>query len=168
MSLSNFIPSAIGFGGTLTVYLNGQTAAVWDARDNGGKTVPNSFYQFVMEVRTAEGGKVLLERDAFVSPNHGEAVGFAAVPNVGRPGDILRFSASFDGNPADSQSRVRIYTVAGELAQSLVPANGLAFWDLTNAGGQPVASGIYLAVLDGIDPTNGQKFNKIAKVLVTR
>ena len=168
MALSAFTPDPVGVGGSITIYLNGQIVAIWDARDDKGKFVPNSFYHFVMEEHSAEGNIILLERDAFVSPYHGEVVALMAAPNIGRPGDILQFTASFAGNPADGRSKLRIYTIAGELVQSLPFSGGAAAWDLTNANGQTLASGVYLGVLDGIDPTNGQKFNKVIKLLLTR
>lgn len=147
--------------------MNGQVVSVWDTRDDDGKFVPNSFYHFVMEEHSAEGNVIMLERDSFVSPYHGEAVALSAAPNTGKPGDTLQFTATFAGNPADGRSKIMIYTVAGELAQSLPLSNGMASWDMTNANGQFVAAGVYIAVLDGIDPTNGQKFNKMIKLLVS-
>jgi hypothetical protein len=86
--------------------------------------------------------------------------------NIGRAGDTILFSASFAGVPADERSKIRIYTVAGELVRTAQITNGSVSWRLDTDDGKPAASGYYLAVLDGINPTNGQNLVKISKVLV--
>ena len=167
MTLSNFAPNPNGAGGSITILLNGQVVATWDATDSKGNLVPNSYYHFILQEHASDGSTVLLERDAFIAPYHNEPVSLSAIPNVGRPGGTISFTASFAGTPADSQSKIRLYAVSGELVQSLTLSNGVVTWDLTNMNYQPVASGVYLAVLTGIDPTNGQKLYKISKILVT-
>ena len=165
MSLSSFQPNP-GLGGSINIYLNGQLVASWNAVDDGGQMVPNGFYHFVLEENPVGANSILLERDAFVDPNHGGAVSLSAAPNVGHPGDTIQFSASFAGIAADGQSKIKIYGVDGELVQTLTLSNGAAAWDLTNKSSQKVAAGLYVAVLDGINPTSGQKLRKICKVLV--
>ena len=167
MTLSNFSPDPSGLGGNITILLNGQKVATWNATDSKGNIVPNSYYHFIMSEHTSDGNVVLMERDAFIAPFRGEPVSLSAMPNVGHPGGTITFSASFAGTPADGQSKVRIYAVSGELVQTLTLSNGVVTWDLTNTNYQAVASGVYLAVLTGIDPTNGQKLYKISKVMVT-
>ncbi len=166
MSLSSFQPNPSGLGGSIDIYLNGQLVATWNVTDDSGNIVPNSFYHFVLEEHPATGNSVLLERDAFVAPNHGGAVSLSALPNVGRPGDILQFSASFAGSPADSQSKIKIYAVSGELVRNLSIANGVTSWDQANASSQKVAAGVYIAVLEGVNPSNGQKLRAAIQILV--
>jgi hypothetical protein len=167
MNLSNFVPNPNGPGGTISVYLDGQLVGVWNATDDAGNLVPNGYYHFVLQEHTNNGGVVQLERDAFIPTYHGESVSLLALPNVGHPGDILKLTASFAGIPADSQSKIKIYATSGELVQNLPISGGVASWDLKNANGQIVASGVYVVVLDRIDPSSGQKLSKITKILVT-
>ncbi len=108
-----------------------------------------------------------MERDAFISTYHGESISLVAWPNTAHPGQMVNFNASFAGTPADSQSKMKIYTADGELVQTVSFTVGTALWDLRNPSGQVVASGLYLAVLDGVDPLNGQSLNKVVKVVVT-
>jgi len=62
-----------------------------------------------------------------------------------------------------TSSRIRIYTVLGELVKDLdTDATGMAHWDVTNQSGRPVASGAYFALVQG----SGQK--TILKVLIQR
>jgi hypothetical protein len=155
-----------GGGGTVTIYLNGAIIGTWDCRDHNGNLIPNSFYHFVLVARQPDGGEILLESDAYIAPHQGQAVYFVARPNLANRGDIILFSASVAGVPADERSKIRIFTVAGELVRTIEISNGTASWRLDTGDGNPVASGIYLAVLDGINPTNGQKLVKINKLLV--
>ena len=167
MALSNFVPNPVGAGGSIAVNLNGQTIATWDVTGLNGKLVPNGFYHFVIQEHTAEGNTLFLERDAFLMPYHGQDVSLSALPNIGHPGGVIQFVASFVGTLADGQSKIRIYAVSGELVQTLGIQSGTAAWDLSNIGHKTVASGIYLAVLDGVDPVSGQQARKIVKVMVT-
>jgi hypothetical protein len=167
MSLSTFTPNPTGPGGTISILLNGKVVAVWTAVDSAGNFVPNSYYHFVILETTADGNTVQLERDAFISTFHGESVTLVVMPNLVHPGDFVKFNASFAGVPADSQSKIKIYTIGGELVQTLGLPAGTASWDLKNLGGQMVSTGIYIAVLDGRDPASGIKLRKVAKILVT-
>jgi hypothetical protein len=166
IAISDYTPDPGENGGTITIILNGLTIATWDCRDRNGNLIPNSFYHFVLFGHTPDGGEIVLETDAFIAPHRGHAVALTARPNKAGAGDNILFSASFDGVPADGQSKIRIYTVAGELVRTIAVSNGTASWQLETADGTPVASGVYLAVLDGINPTNGQKLVKITKVSV--
>lgn len=167
MSLSPFAPNPTGPGGTITVYLNNQVVGTWNATNDNGTYVPNGFYHFVLQEHTNSGDVVQLERDSFISTFHGQAVSFTALPNVVHPGDTVLFNASYAGIGADQQSKIKIFTVSGELLQTLSLSGGAATWDGKNNIGQELASGIYLAVLDGIDPANGQSVRCILKLLFT-
>lgn len=167
MALSSFVPNPSGTGGTINILLNGQIVATWNAIDSNGTIVPNGYYHFVIEEHSTDGNTVFLERDAFIAPNNNQLVDLVAMPNVGHPGDIIRFAASFAGTAADGQSKIRIYAVSGELVQTLQISNGTSSWNLVNSNYQTVASGVYIVVLDGLNPLNGQKCSKTVKVLVT-
>lgn len=167
MALSTFVPNPNGPGGTISIYLNGQLIATWNVTNTAGNLVPNGFYQFLLLETTSDGNTIQLERDAFISTYHGEQVSLLVLPNVAHPGDILKFIASFAGIPADNQSKIKIYTTAGELVQTLGISAGTASWDLRNINNFTVVSGVYIAVLDGIDPAGGQKLSQVKKILVT-
>jgi len=166
MSLSNFMPNPNGPGGTLEISLNGQVVATWNATNKEGSWVPNGNYYFVLETTDANGNKVTLTRVAFVMPYHDQMVSMKAMPNVASSGGTIHFVIAFSGVPADGQSSLKIYSVSGELIQTLVISGGTATWNLTNRGGQLAASGVYLAVLDGTDPMSGVKMKKVVKVMV--
>ena len=167
MVLTSFIPNPNGPGGTISVELNGQVIATWDVTDMNGQLVPNSYYHFVLLETTPDGNTVQLERDAFIATYHGEAVSLLAWPNTGKPGDTIKFTATFAGIAADNQSTIKVYTTSGELVRIAPLSGGTATWDLTNLNGRQVSSGIYIAVLDGKDPASGQKLMKTVKILVT-
>ncbi len=167
MVISDFLPNTKGTGGTILIYLNGQIIATWNVTDSAGRLVPNGFYHFVVLETTKDGNTVQLERDAFISTYHGESVSLLALPNIGHPGDTIKFNASFAGIAGDSQSKIKIYMTDGELVQILEVSAGGASWDLRNVNGQIVASGLYFAVLDGVDPVGGQKLSQTKKILVT-
>jgi len=167
MTLSSYAPNLSGTGGSIKVYLNGQLIGVWNGLDTTGTPVPNGFYHFVLEEHDQSGNIVILARDAYIATNGDQpAVLLAALPNVAHTGDTIQFYASFAGISADGQSTIKIYSVAGEWIKTLTFANGKTSWDTTNNSLQQVASGIYLVVLDGVDPTSSQKVHKIIKVMV--
>jgi hypothetical protein len=72
--------------------------------------------------------------------------GARAYPVPFRPG----YGASgitFDRTPAETA--VRIYTIDGQPVKTLTTnAEGSVLWDITNDDGAPVASGVYLAILE--------------------
>jgi len=167
MTLSAFVPDPSGVGGTITIYLNGQVVAVWDALDLKGDLVPNGHYHFVLEETDAQGRVILLERDAYIGARMGETSSLSALPNISVGGVNVIFTASLTGIPADAQSRIKLYTTGGELIRTLTPSAGTAVWDLANRSGRTVASGLYLAALEGPGAA-GDKLHKVIKVLVIR
>jgi hypothetical protein len=75
-------------------------------------------------------------------------------------------TASFAGVPADQRSSVKIYAMDGERVITLGLNFGTVYWNLENNIGQSVASGLYLIVLDGVDPVSGKQVRKTQKLLV--
>lgn len=62
-------------------------------------------------------------------------------------------------------SKIKIYTFLGELVKEFAAdINGTAYWNGTNASGQKVASGVYMALME----TKDHKSSKIVKVAVER
>jgi hypothetical protein len=167
MTLSGYSQNGNGPGGTIAIYLNGQTVATWTSTDLAGNLVPDGFYHIVVVETTVNGNVILLERETYISTYHGEQVLLLAMPNIGHPGDMINFVASFNGVPGNNQSKIKIYATDGELIKSLGIYDGTASWDVKNVNGIFVASGVYIAVLDGIDPTSGQKLTSVKKILIT-
>ena len=157
-----------GPGGTLTVCLNQQPVVVWDSKDSSGNLVPNGIYHIVLEERDSNHNSQFFAMNVVVVPDHSaNAAGFTASPNVVHQGDTLHLRASFAGVPADGRSKVKVYAVSGELLQTLAVSNGQGTWDLKNANGGPVASGIYILDLDGVDVNTGVSEHKLLKILIT-
>jgi hypothetical protein len=166
MALSAFEPNSNGSGGSISILLNGQVIALWTAIDSNGNMVPNGFYHLSI-IETGNNGSVIqLGRVAYIETNHGGAVQLLVMPNIGRIGQTIQIAASFAGLPADQQSAIKIYTIAGERILTLSIHSGSASWNLTNNNGQPVAAGLYLVVLDGVDPVSGQSLRKTEKLLI--
>jgi hypothetical protein len=84
------------------------------------------------------------------------------------PGDTVTFACSFAGGPADGRSHIKIYNLTGEMVYEVAVSGGTATWDLTTLRHSPISSGIYLAVLDGIDPVSGLHLTKTSKILFLR
>ena len=166
MSLSAFVPNASGTGGEITIYLNGRVIATWNGVSTGGTLVPNGFYHFAVTETLPDGEVVRMIHDAYIETAPGGTVDLVVWPNIARPGDTIQMFASFAGVPADSQSRIKLYAISGELLRTLWVSAGTSSWDLKNNNGQIVVSGLYFAVLDGVDPVSRQKLSKIKKILV--
>lgn len=67
---------------------------------------------------------------------------------------------TFDRLPSDA--RVRVYTLHGEeLYDARTNPSGVATWDARNKAGRAVASGVYLAVIEG---SGGKKLLKLAVI----
>jgi hypothetical protein len=95
-----------------------------------------------------------------------QTVSLIAMPNLAHSGGIIHFFASFGAASANERSSLKIFAVSGELVQIIPILEGAAYWDLTNRNGQISASGIYLAVLDGVDPVSGVSIRKAVKLMV--
>jgi hypothetical protein len=168
-TVSAFVPAQTAMGGSMTLYVNGQAAAVWDGRDGAGNIVPSSFYHLVLVQEFADGTSARLEKDVFIPPlGQTASVLLKALPNLAHSGDKIFITAVFGAMPADERSFMKIYTVDGERVKVLPLSHGQTDWDLTNNQGQEVSSGIYLIVLDGMDPATGAPARKTIKVVVLR
>jgi hypothetical protein len=169
MSLSKFTPTSPEPGGSLDILINGQVVATWNALDDSGHVVPNGLYHIVVEEHFPDGTVMVLAQNASIDPFMGQDTAkIMAAPNMPHPGDIVHFSASFAGTPADGRSTIKIFSLNGEMLDEVPVANGSASWDLTTLRHLPIASGLYLAVLDGIDPVSGLHLTKSAKILYLR
>jgi hypothetical protein len=169
MSLSNFTPTSPEPGGSLNVLMNGQVIGTWNALDDSGHVVPNGIYHFVVEEHFPDGTVMILAQNAAIDPYTGQDTAqLMAAPNLVHAGESVKFTASFAGVPADGRSEIKIFNLMGERVDAIPVAGGTASWDLTTFKHLPIASGLYLAVLDGIDPVSGQRLSKSAKILYLR
>ncbi len=169
LTVSSLVPNASGPGGTLDFLLNGKIAASWDTTDKNGKPVVNGFYYLVFQQRFTDGTHIRMEKTFFVAPwGRASDVQLTAWPNIVHGGESVRLTAVIGANPADGGSRLKIYSINGELVKNLAPSVGQMTWDLSNNHGQAVAAGLYLLVLDGRDPASGNPMHKTIKVVVLR
>ncbi len=77
---------------------------------------------------------------------------------------LSRGQGYFTFSQMPAQSRVRVFTMRGELLADLTAnASGIATWDATNRVHRTVASGVYLVAVEAPDKTK-----KILKVVVLR
>lgn len=95
-------------------------------------------------------------------------VQLSAQPNIAYFGGTIRLLATVEGNPVNGSHILKLYDTSKELVKTLDMSGGQAVWDLTNSVGQDVASGLYLIVLDTVDPQTGSPAQKVIKVVVLR
>jgi flagellar hook assembly protein FlgD len=143
--------------------------AVWDVKDSAGVLVPNGYYQVLVQQNDPNGNQLNVSKDIYVGPNFQTSEAqLTAWPNVARPGTTILFTAMIEGNPAGGKCIIKVYALTGELVNSLPIDNGQASWDMSNSAKVSVASGLYLAVLDGMDTVTQSPVRKIVKVIVLK
>ncbi len=122
------------------------------------------FYYVVILQTFTDGTQGRFEK-SFYWGNHAPlaSVVLQAQPNWAASGGVIHLMAQVDGNAVDALGGLKLYTLSGELLRSLDLTGGQADWDLTNAQGSSVASGIYLVVLDARD-SHGNPTRKVIKV----
>lgn len=88
--------------------------------------------------------------------------GVKVYPNPYTPSSV---SSVMNFTNIQPYSKIKIYTFLGELVKEFsADINGTAIWNGTNAGGQKVASGVYMALIE----TKDHKSSKVVKVAVER
>ena len=97
----------------------------------------------------------------------GTGLSFVAAPNVSKDGEPIRFQVTLE-SPA--QIQLNLFAMTGEqvyqaTAQGSQGANNL-LWSLENQAQEPVASGLYIYVIQGTDAAGG--WTKTGKVAVLR
>jgi hypothetical protein len=169
LTVSNFTAGTSGPGGSLTLFLNGQVLAEWNATDSRGKVVPNGFYHLVITQALTDGTQIALNRAVYVSPYSQKAqLQLVAYPNLVTSNGAVQITASLEGSPANGAGLVRVFALNGERVKTLDLVNGQAAWDLTNEEGKEVGSGLYFIGFDVMDPKTGADAHKIVKVVVLR
>lgn len=169
LTVSSFVPNPTAPGGTLSLGLNGQIIATWNATDHDGQVVPNGLYQLVITQAFTNGTTTTLERSVYVSTyNRTSQVQMTARPNIVLNGAPVSLTASVGNQPVQGAGVFKVYATDGELLKTLDAANGQGVWDLTTLRGGKVVSGLYLIALDALDPQTGIPVRKAVKVLVLR
>jgi len=161
-NIGTFTPAVSGDGGSVTVYLNGLGIANWDGFDSGGSPVPNGVYHVVLDYHSADGSVSTFAGNVAVAarlmPNQ---LTFELHPNHVRSGDKVEVWASFGGIGADAQSRIKVYNTADELVGKFTVSAGRGSWNT-----QGLSAGIYLLVLEGVQPGTGLKLHRVVKLLI--
>ena len=93
------------------------------------------------------GGLVSYMSDATTPSDNYETI--YSYPNPVRPG--YQGYVTFQGLVANSE--VRVVDAGGNLVKRLISEGGTATWDMTNASGQRVGSGVYTAICNTADGT---------------
>jgi hypothetical protein len=169
LGAATFHPNPSGEGGSLTILLNGQSLAVWDVTDQKGNLVPNGYYFLTLTQPLQDGSTVDLKWTVYIGASSSvPGVEFSARPNLIQGGGPARFSVVFPGGPADSRSVIRIYTVGGERVRLLDLSAGTVSWDLRNENQEMVSSGLYLAVLDGVEVGTGVRVKKTIRLVILK
>ncbi|MBL0058093.1 MAG: carbohydrate binding domain-containing protein [Elusimicrobia bacterium] len=115
------------------------------ARDSEGNQSPQSFEAMVRTMPPSVGIPLppILPGDPSAWETVDTARAYPSPFQSGRGADGI----TFDRIPAETT--VRIYTLDGHPVKTLISTTGGAvLWDLTNDEGNPVASGVYLAIME--------------------
>jgi hypothetical protein len=166
--LSAFVPNSSGQGGSVTISLNQQVVAVWDTRDEKGRWVANGVYQVLVEEKSGANHYFYSQNISITTQSRASQASLNAAPNLAYSGDPVKFTGTIDGQPANAPTVIKIYTLFGELVCTLPLSGGQAIWNLENQANMSVASGLYFAVLDGLDSLNGRPIEKSVKIMVLR
>lgn len=156
-----------GTPGVIVFVLSDGTRIVWDGRDAAGAPVPNGVYTVRVTDRLPDGREsVTTAGFAYTRPFMDVIESAALVPNPATESVWLSYRLASTAAIVD----VRIYNVAGELVFKTT-VNGAARqyrWDLRNADGRRVTDGMYIVVLDALDPATRSRDRQMLKLAVTR
>lgn len=160
------VPTA-GTPSQVTILLSNGTSLVWDGRGDSGSFVESG--QYFLEIHSVDGtgGETTVTKQLSVQDgDRNNGVGaFFAKPNLvneSKGSSAVTFAAS---SAMDLTLRVSIYTLAGELVTIVQGGQGSNFAPWDAAG---LASGLYLAVVEGQDANGGLVSRQILKVMVIR
>jgi uncharacterized repeat protein (TIGR01451 family) len=166
LSTSVIEPSNVtSTGGTpaqVTISLSNGTTVVWDGKSDSGSIVQNGQYFVEVHSLDGQGGDTIIDqRISVLDPNNGMGPVFAK-PNILTSAN--GFSTTFvDATGETLTLSVRIYTTAGELVTVVNGAPGAneASWTATG-----VASGLYIAEVESLNPAGGIADQKTLKLVV--
>ncbi|HUV35376.1 MAG TPA: hypothetical protein VMX58_00370 [Patescibacteria group bacterium] len=134
----------------------------------GRYNAPNSNFKYVVPVTEAQPAETFDENEVYVVPNpvtNDNLDPWRMNPNNS---DLTGVKVEFRNLPR-CMSTVRIYTVSGDLVQSLhhdgSNGDGTLAWDLLTRNGQDIGSGLYLFA---VDPDDGRFPRMVGKFVVIR
>lgn len=129
---------------------------------------PASNFRFVTPMSNDQALEGFRRREVCVVPNPATAASLAPWRMEPNNDDPSGLKVEFRNLPA-CRNTIRIYTVAGDLVQTLHhnggDGNGTQPWDLLTRNGQDVTSGVYLF---SVDPSDGRFPRVIGKFVVIR
>ena len=112
-------------------------------------TAPATAQITVLNPGTAGGTSFASTFAVAARPSAADPVGIRIFPNPWRADRHQGVSVTIDGLAAGSE--VRLFTLSGRWVRTLAEAGGKALWDLSDASGRRVASGLYLYLITGTD-----------------
>lgn len=142
-------PSATGGpNSTLTITLGSGKSFAWDGKGDNGAYLTNGHYSMVVESQVP-GGQPEQTTFSFIVQGAVNLPGVVLAPNPVNSNQTsqARFLINL-GTAQVDQVQVKIYTVAGELVQTLASQPGtpsVVVWDFTQ---RRIASGAYIAVVE--------------------
>jgi flagellar hook assembly protein FlgD len=138
---------------------------VWDGNNDSASLVGGGRYELHVQWNNGQGSVTDITKGVLVVGARTPLGQVVAAPNLlnASSGMITTFKV----NTTQSLTlRVRVYTMAGELAakpaDGTVGANSVT-WDATG-----LASGMYLGVVEGLNPQGGLALRQIVKVVIVR
>jgi hypothetical protein len=129
---------------------------------------PSSNFQYATPVSDAQPAETYQEKEVYVVPNPATRESMEPWQLVPNNDDPTGIKVEFRNLPR-CRSTVRIYTIAGDLIETLFhdgsTGNGSLPWDLVSRNGQDVASGLYLF---SVEPEDGRFPRTIGKFVIVR
>jgi hypothetical protein len=129
---------------------------------------PASNFQYITPLSEAQQSETYEEKEVYVVPNPATANAMEPWQLEPNQDDPTGIKVEFRNLPKCT-SAVRIYTVAGDLVETLyhdgTAGNGTLPWDLVSRNGQDVTSGVYLF---SVEPDDGKFSRTIGKFVVIR
>jgi len=166
LSQSVFQPGLVGgVTSTLQIVLTAFPAPVtlyWDGTNDSGTIVTPGRYQILAHWDNGQGGTEDISTNVVVVGGGNTGSGIVmAEPNVLITGQMN--TVFVDNSPLNTTLNVKIYTLSGQLITAFQGPTGTnqSTW---NASG--LASGIYIAVVDILNSTNGDIGRQSLKLLV--
>jgi len=144
----------------------GPVTLVWDGKNDKGEVVMGGHYQLEVKWDNGKGSVTEITKGVLVVGGRVPQGTAVAKPNVLTIANGTRVSVIEVNSAQGLTVRGRVYTVAGELVATLVndPASP---WKTAWDGGT-VASGLYLAVVEGVNAQGGLALRQVVKIMVVR
>jgi hypothetical protein len=143
-------------------------AGGWSPEGFGRANSPAANFAYISPTSAAQQPESFKEDEIYVVPNPVTDDNMAPWRFDPNNSDPTGLKLEFRNLPR-CKSTVRIYTIAGDLVETLYHdgsnGNGTLPWDLLTRNGQDVTSGVYLY---SVDPADGRFSRKIGKFVIIR